>query len=290
MIKDSDQIVWIILNSAKNIKVGKYKLAEFLKGSKAKAIVHQSGKQGYGGIFWHDIDTIVGFIEQLEQMGLIVRKREAIDDYYSILELTEAGEKVLREKIKIELQIIKKENPITVGATEKATFDLFKAGKSIEEIAKERNLAISTIYDHLHSLIINNYLSASEFVPENIIKQILDAISKLPNATKLKDMKELLPEEITYNEIKCVLADKTAENIKKYETEEENDDLWEEGSFIETVSPYDLKDKMRTFHMKHDEEMNYNCKRCNIKISVHNRDWHAGMCDNCFDEIVYRKK
>ena len=33
-----------------------------------------------------------------------------------------------------------------------------------------------------------------------------------------------------------------------------------------------------------DKEMNYNCKKCNKKISSHNKDWHNGMCDDCFDE------
>ena len=112
------------------------------------------------------------------------------------------------EKIKIEFQIIKKEKPLTVGESEKETLKLFKAGKSIEEIAKERNLAISTIYGHLCRLIASDYLSSSEFIPENIIKQVLEAKSKLPNSSKLKEIKEILPEGITYNEIRCVLADK----------------------------------------------------------------------------------
>jgi len=29
----------------------------------------------------------------------------------------------------------------------------------------------------------------------------------LPNASKLREIKEILPEEITYNKIRCVLAD-----------------------------------------------------------------------------------
>ena len=98
MIKDSDQIVWIILNAAKNIKVGRYKLAEFLKGSKAKDIANLSSQQGYGGLLWHDIPTIIGFIEQLEEMELL--RRLTFHDYYSALELTEAGKKVLDEKMK----------------------------------------------------------------------------------------------------------------------------------------------------------------------------------------------
>ena len=207
MIEHSDKIVWIILNAVNNIKVGKYKLAEFLKGSKAKDVARLSSQQGYGGLLWYDIATIEGFIEQLEQMNLIRRKRIAIDDYYSVLELTEAGEKVLKEKINIELQLIKKEKPMNVGESEKITLGFFKEGKTIEEITKIRNLATSTVYDHLYKLVSNDYLSCSEFIPENIITQILEAKSKFPNIIKLKEIKEILPEEITYNEIRCVLAD-----------------------------------------------------------------------------------
>ena len=218
MIKDSDKIVWIILKSVKNTKVGKYKLAEFLKGSKAKDIAVLSSQQGYGGLLWHDIATITGFIEQLEQMRLIARKRIAIDEYYSVLELTEAGKKVLDEKIKIELQIIKKEKPLNVGESEKATLEVFKGGKNIQEIAKIRNLAISTIYDHLHKLILNNYISSPDFISEETIKLILEACNKFPAQPKLKELKEMLPKEISYEEIRCVLADKIKKTIKIEET------------------------------------------------------------------------
>ncbi len=215
--EENYQIAWIILNAVKHTKIGKYKLAEFLKGSKAKDIAHLSSQQGYGGLLWCDIATIMGFIEQLEQMGFIARRRTAIDDYYSILEITEAGKRVLEEKIKIELQIVKKEKPITVGKTEKLTYDLFKSGKAIEEIAKERNLAVSTIYEHLYRLVANDYLSCSEFIVENVIKQVLDAKSRLPTRFRLKEIKEILPEEIGYEEIKCVLADKSMDKKKVIE-------------------------------------------------------------------------
>ena len=208
MIKDSDQIVWIILNAVKNTKIGKHKLAEFLKGSKAKDVANLGSQQGYGGLLWHDIATITEFVEQLEQMEFIKRVRLTIDDYYSALELTEAGEKVLKERIKIELQIIKKEKTLIVGGTEKTTFDLFKTGKTIEEISKERELAISTIYDHLHRLVANSYLSSSEFVPQEVISRILEAKRKFPNVKKLKEIKEILLEDIDYNQIRFVLADK----------------------------------------------------------------------------------
>jgi hypothetical protein len=64
------------------------------------------------------------------------------------------------------------------------------------------------------------------------------------------------------------------------------DEFWSKGSFAQTIDPKD-KGKMRTFHMKHNEEMNFNCKECNKKISAHNKDWHDGMCDDCFNKKYF---
>lgn len=68
----------------------------------------------------------------------------------------------------------------------------------------------------------------------------------------------------------------------------EEDGFWSEGSFAETMSPEEAKRRERTIHMKNTEEMNYNCKSCNCKISAHNHDWHNGMCDKCFNRMVNR--
>jgi hypothetical protein len=67
---------------------------------------------------------------------------------------------------------------------------------------------------------------------------------------------------------------------------EDKNELFEEKTVVQTVDLND-KGKMRTFHMKHHEEMNYNCKVCGTKISAHNRDWHASMCDSCYDKKVF---
>ena len=69
--------------------------------------------------------------------------------------------------------------------------------------------------------------------------------------------------------------------------ENEEDDLWSEGSFSQAMGPDDISKKMRTFHMKHDEEMDHNCRSCDEKISAHNNDWHDGMCDTCFNEKYF---
>ena len=86
------------------------------------------------------------------------------------------------------------------------TFELFSEGKNAEEIAKERNLAASTIYTHFFHLIANNYLSSSDVVDEGKIKLIADVYKQFKTEPKLKELKEKLPENISYEEIRCVVA------------------------------------------------------------------------------------
>jgi len=72
--------------------------------------------------------------------------------------------------------------------------------------------------------------------------------------------------------------------MKKDKIENEKNNLWEEDSFIESLSPEEVNEKMKTFHKGHDEDINFNCSKCDKKISAHNKDWHSGMCDECFNE------
>ena len=219
MPEETSQMTWIILNAVKNMQLGVDKLALFLKGSKSKLVVPIESKQLFGGLMWQDIPTIKGFIKQLIGMELI--RQKTVHGYiysYPILELTEAGNKVLIDKIKIELQIIKEQKPITVGESERKTFELFGEGKNAEEIARDRNLAVSTIYTHFYHLIVNNYLSSSDAVDEEKIKIITEVYRQFKNEPKLKELKEKLPENIGYEEIRCVVAGITKQNIKIQDT------------------------------------------------------------------------
>lgn len=87
------------------------------------------------------------------------------------------------------------------------------------------------------------------------------------------------------------VEDILSSKIESEEYSEEDDkgeyQLWDEGGFIESVSPLELPKKLKTINKGHDEDMNFNCKRCNKKISAHNKDWHEGMCDECFNKTYH---
>ncbi len=203
---ESYQVTWIILNAVKHIHAGRIRLAEFLKGSKSKDVRAISSETIYGGLMWYTISTIKGFIEQLESMNLIQKKVVPGHPYdYAVFELTDAGRLVLEKKQQIPLQIIREAKPITAGNSEKETYELFKNGKTIPDIARQRDLTVSTIYSHVYRLIATGYMSSHDVIPEEIINKVKDAASKLSEPS-VKHVKGLLP-EVSYDEIRCVLAE-----------------------------------------------------------------------------------
>ncbi len=205
----SGKVALIILSAVDKLDIGIIKLAQFLKGSKSKLVKPLSDKSIYGGLFWYDTPTITGFIEQLMEEELIRREEVAGVEYAnSILKLTPAGKKVLVEKIPIELQARNKIKPITVGESEMATLALLKQGKTPEQVAEERGLATATIYLHAYKLIINKMLFSFDIIKPEIIRQIREVSSRFSSSPPLKKLKEALPSEITYEQIRCVLADK----------------------------------------------------------------------------------
>ena len=74
------------------------------------------------------------------------------------------------------------------------------------------------------------------------------------------------------------------------ENQSEKNSLWAKGSFFQSMSKGEMNKKMKTFHKKHDENMNFNCRKCNKKISAHNKDWHAGLCDDCFNKTYFKEE
>lgn len=89
------------------------------------------------------------------------------------------------------------------------SFNLFKEGKSIEEIAKERNFSIGTIEGHLSWFVGNGEIDIDKLVSEEKQLLIKEAIS-VHGRTSTKILKENLPENISYGEIRMVMANENA--------------------------------------------------------------------------------
>lgn len=93
-----------------------------------------------------------------------------------------------------------------VNISVEKTMRLFHEGKSIEEIAKERNLVVSTIENHIAQAIKQNLIRIDEVMPIDEAKKIAEYFPKELNEVRLASIKEKTSEDVTYGKLRMVLA------------------------------------------------------------------------------------
>lgn len=97
------------------------------------------------------------------------------------------------------------------GETYQITFNLYKQGKSIDVIAMERNLSVSTIEGHFAKLITAGLIAIEQVMEYELMERIQHAIRTNPG----KSAAELLTHlnnEVSYGALRMVQAhnEKTA--------------------------------------------------------------------------------
>lgn len=115
------------------------------------------------------------------------------------------------ENIKLQNVHAEKDVQFSEGSAKKedtrtTTYNLYKSGKNVAEIAKERGLRSMTIEEHLADCAKLGYeINYRDFVSEDIEKLIIDTYNKI-GGDRLKPIKEALPPEITYTEIRFAIC------------------------------------------------------------------------------------
>jgi ATP-dependent DNA helicase RecQ len=89
--------------------------------------------------------------------------------------------------------------------TRRETFNLYCAGKSIADIAAQRELATTTIEGHLSYFVQTGEMDVLEMVKEEKIPVIKDAVESY-GYEKLSPLKEVLGDDYSYGEIKAVIS------------------------------------------------------------------------------------
>ena len=90
------------------------------------------------------------------------------------------------------------------GETHKKSLEMFLAGKNIEQITRERDLARSTIVGHLASFIKSGKIKLEDLIEPEKIKKLQKLIRKTPYDS-LSDLKAKLGEEYSYEDLRLVL-------------------------------------------------------------------------------------
>lgn len=90
------------------------------------------------------------------------------------------------------------------GDTMLTSLQIFKAGKSVEQIAFERDLNVNTIIGHLASFIATGEVIITDLISEKHYKE-LKAIIPKHKFENLSDLKHQIDDKYTYGEIRLVL-------------------------------------------------------------------------------------
>ncbi|MBL7738167.1 MAG: helix-turn-helix domain-containing protein [Chitinophagaceae bacterium] len=93
----------------------------------------------------------------------------------------------------------------TKGDTKAESFRLFKEGNPVEKIAKERNLTIQTIENHLAYYVSAGEINIEELVNREKLQVIKPAIENFANGS-ITAIKESLGSDIGFGEIRLVIA------------------------------------------------------------------------------------
>jgi hypothetical protein len=89
--------------------------------------------------------------------------------------------------------------------TKEVSLELFQKGKSIAEIAQQREMVIGTIEGHLAHYVAKQEISAKAILGSNKLNKILEAINEL-KTVNLNPLRQHLGNSVTFGEIKIGIA------------------------------------------------------------------------------------
>ena len=85
------------------------------------------------------------------------------------------------------------------------TYNMYKEGKSVEDIIKDRQLKSLTVQEHILKCAYEGFeVNLDDFIPKHHEALIIEVIEKI-GASKLKPIKDALPKEIDYLAIKAAI-------------------------------------------------------------------------------------
>ena len=180
---------------------------EFLANTKDINAENKELVKRYGNI-WSDLDMELSSIMiLLKAMSVVPFSTEAYlrERQIAVFEASGFVPKELKtpktaRKSATKPQKEKKED------TKVTSFKLYKQGKTVKEIAKERDLNQQTIVRHLAHYVAKGMISVDDLVPSGRADAIRDIVSELGSIKSLSAIKDACPSDVTYQDIVLVIA------------------------------------------------------------------------------------
>lgn len=215
-LSQAQRTALIILDTVRRLKwaTGRTNLARTLAGSTASVMAssHYDESAYYGRLAVFKVREIEGMIDQMLRLGHL----KLTGGNRPVLRLSPQGQAALKARSAIDLtlprvvqrqQVHNRKVEREAGGTVELTARLFGEGLSPAQIAGQRMLSDQTIYGHFSQLIAQGRLPLASVVAADVIAQVRESIARQGSVSYLAPLKMLLPESISYNEIRCVVED-----------------------------------------------------------------------------------
>ncbi|MCL4394547.1 MAG: RecQ family ATP-dependent DNA helicase [Chloroflexi bacterium] len=207
---DAERAALTVLATIASLKwgLGKEKLAMMLTGSRSQKVQAYARSPQFGKLAgWRGAD-VESLVTQLTSGDYL----KQVGSDKPVLRLTPRGEHALKTHAAVQVDV-RPPDPTAyqktlvdraAGGTIELTAQMHARGFSTERIASERGLTIGTIYSHLALLIAAGRTDVNSVVPDELRRQIRDAIEQTGSAQYLAPIKARLPDEVDYGIIRCV--------------------------------------------------------------------------------------
>lgn len=200
--QDYDDDLFIKLRELRHSIASEKRIAPFM-------IFHDSTLKAMASYFPQDKE------ELLTISGVGLKKYESYGETFMNLVKEYCAEKGLdidkirkKETIQLKTEEIIKDNKIDNKADKyDLTYNYYLEELSLKELAKKRSFTVSTIIEHLKKCDADGrHVDWSRFVDDPLKEEKILNVIKEIGLDKLKPIKEALPEEISYEDIKLVIA------------------------------------------------------------------------------------
>lgn len=108
-----------------------------------------------------------------------------------------------------------KKDKMQPGTSHRESLTLYQSGKTIGEIIEIRNLAATTIEQHLASFVTSGEINAFDFISETDYLLIISKAQEVGGFDVLTPIKQLLPEDYTFSKIRFAIEEYKRKNQNK---------------------------------------------------------------------------
>lgn len=149
-------------------------------------------------------------LKELEQA--FFNKSEALSKVNLLLQFAAESKVLTKQDLKPSDRLAERKTEKKVAKTKSAdktptaeiSYKMYKEGKTVDEIAKERGFVSSTIQSHLSQYIQKGEVDPLDFIDQQKLNNILSLVT--PETQGLNDIKAQLGDDYTYIDVKIALA------------------------------------------------------------------------------------